>query len=222
MASRQENAHNQRVKGNQTKNKDVYLPPEIKQWVSNYYETHQNDVNLLVATAAKDQRLDVLEWLGIHVRTLVLAVCRNGETNALSWAALKGNIDLLNFLEKIGAASANDCTASKVLQYAALKGHMEVLKWLDQRNMATVANCIADDNRALRMAVMMDRHEVQHWLAERLDRQVFRTVCKEMWIKMEEDPERELKWEKWRQWQKQQEKKEMWQKQEMEWEQIEW
>ena len=198
------------------------MPPEIKQWLSNYYETHQNDMDSLVAAAAKDQRLDVLEWLLIHVRTLVLTVCKNGEINALSWAALKGNIDLLNFLEKIGAASANDCTASKVLQYAALKGHMEVLEWLDRRNMATVVHCIADNNRALRMAVMMDRREVQRWLANRLDRQVFRTVCREMWIQMEKDQKRELKWEKWRQWQKQQKKEEMWQKQEMEWEQIEW
>jgi hypothetical protein len=70
-------------------------PAVIRNWLQ-LKNLNLSDVRKIIWDASKDNRMDVLEWLHEHTPGGVTAKdCRSADNYALRWAAMNGNVAVL-------------------------------------------------------------------------------------------------------------------------------
>lgn len=168
-------------------------PAEIR----GFLECHRSDrVEIIIWDAAKNNRVDVLEWLHKHIPGGVTAGdCRSSNNCALRWAAYNGHVAVLEWLHKHGV-TAKDCRSDNnfALRQAAYYGYVGVLEWLDKRipGGVTAEDCRAGDNSALRWAANNGHVTVLEWLATKLTLAEFaKFKCENVWRQVQLQKRRE-------------------------------
>jgi len=122
------------------------------------------DVGGIIRTAAEQGRTDALEWLSTE-KLCTLDNCRENEDEALFRAICNDHVEVLEWLHKQGATTAEICRAAGVLPFVK---SIAVLEWLDKQGAATPDDCRAEDNELLANAASDDNVAVLEWLASRL------------------------------------------------------
>ena len=161
-------------------------PAEIRKFLRNH---NLSNVGGIIQDAAKNNRIDVLEWLHEHTPGGATAEdCRTNNNAALWLAADQGHVAVLEWLnERIpGGATAEDCRAENnaALWSAAGQGHVAVLEWLNEHipGGATAEDCRAGNNYALQCAAYYGHVAVLEWLATKLTLAEFvQFGCENVW-----------------------------------------
>jgi len=118
------------------------LPPmtkDVANWFRHRYDTEDLDFNVLLRSAVKDGRKDIIEWLFcLHSDLDVNSEDENG-SSLLHDAAFNGHVNVMEFLIDHGAdVEAENAIGKTPLFMLATMGHTEAMRWLVNEKGASV------------------------------------------------------------------------------------
>jgi hypothetical protein len=139
---------------------------EVFNWLFSEKNLPPEKCSGIVCHAASIGHMQTLKWA--QQQGVTAKDCGEGDNHAFLCAAMHGHVNVLEWLDELGAITPEICRLCKnmALRWAAMKGYVEVLKWLTKKGVTTPEDCRANNRWAIWQAGLYGHTEVLEWIEE--------------------------------------------------------